>query len=365
MKVVFRTDASIRIGTGHVMRCLTLAEELRRQGHTCSFVCRDLQGHMGPVISDRGFGVELLKAPVSGDLDQLDKGIPHAPLLGVPWQLDASGTRAALDRLDPDWLIVDHYALDAQWERYTALATKKTMVIDDLADRSHHADVLLDQNAVSLDTRERYFARINPDCRLLLGPHFALLGSDYASCAKALPRRDGTISRVLVFVGGSDPYHLTETYLEVLKREEFASLSVDVVIGRNHPSPENVEGLVKNRAKARLYSELPTLSALMIRADLMLGAGGSTNWERMCLGLNSIVVSVAPNQDQVNHELQSKGLIKFLGKAENVHPETIATALQEQVENPAMMETRAEKMRALVDGQGCKRVVQTLTDQVA
>ena len=238
------------------------------------------------------------------------------------------------------------------------------MVIDDLADRDHHASVLLDQNALNKEIEARYLARTNSGCNLLLGPGYALLGQEYCLLANALPERDGSVSRVLVFVGGSDPYHLTESYIKVLNGKDFSHLLVDVVIGRNHPSPETVEKLIIKRPLTRLYSGLPSLSALMIRADLMLGAGGATNWERMCLGLNTIVISVAANQDSVNQELRKKGLINFLGTAEEVTLDTVSSALKKVLANPSNNAMQARNMQAIVDGKGCQRVVETLLDQI-
>lgn len=365
MKVVFRTDASVQIGTGHVMRCLTLAEELRRRGHTCSFVCREHSGHLGKVILGRGFVLELLRSPGGEDgSNEISEGVPHASLLGVHWRVDANQTHAALESLEPDWVVVDHYALDARWERHIASVAGRIMVIDDLADRDHHVNVLLDQNALDKEIETRYLARTDSGCNLLLGPGYALLGQEYCLLANALPERDGNVSRVLVFVGGSDPFHLTESYIKVLSGQDFSHLLVDVVIGRNHPAPKTVEKLVTTRPLTRLYSGLPSLSALMIRADLMLGAGGATNWERMCLGLNAIVISVAANQGSVNQELSKMGLINFLGTAEEVTLDTVSSALKNVLANPSNNAMQARNMRAIVDGKGCQRVVDTLLDQI-
>ena len=361
--VVFRADASVQIGTGHVMRCLTLAEELRRQGHDCRFICRDHRGHLGELIARKGFPVNLLLTPVEDSLDYSQGyGTAHSEWLGVPWQLDAAQTLSLLESLPVDWLVVDHYALDAQWEGQVSEAVGGIMVIDDLADRDHQAGMLLDQNVLNGEMEERYRERLNSGCTLLLGPHYALLGQEYRFLANALPERNGQVSRALVFVGGSDPHHLTERYLNALSAPDFRHILVDVVIGKNHPAPEAVTELVSCRDGARLYSGLPTLAALMVRADLMLGAGGATNWERMCLGLTSVVISVAHNQDKINQELEKKGLIHFLGKAEHVTVDIIRSALKRILTSPLDNCASARSMRKIVDGKGCKRVVETLLD---
>jgi UDP-2,4-diacetamido-2,4,6-trideoxy-beta-L-altropyranose hydrolase len=237
------------------------------------------------------------------------------------------------------------------------------MVIDDLADREHECSVLLDQNVLESDANRQYQTKVNEGCRLLLGPKYALLRPEYAALADALPERDGTIARVLIFVGGSDPYHVTERYLEALVAAEFSHLFVDVVVGKNHPSPGTVEQLVLNRSKTRLYSGLPSLAALMVRADLMLGAGGATNWERMCLGLNSIVISVAKNQRKINEALGQQQLLYFLGNAEDVAIENIQATLSAVVKCPPETSAQSEEMKTVVDGKGCGRVTKLLSEK--
>lgn len=361
MRVVFRTDASVQIGIGHVMRCLTLAGELTRQGHECWFVCREHIGHLGELVASKGHGLSLLPAPMNHqEYNACDNSDDYAVWLGVPWQEDATQTVDAITPLKPDWLVVDHYALDAKWERTFARAVGNIMVIDDLANRRHECAVLLDQNVLDHSIAQRYQKLVSENCSLLLGPKYALLSPEYAELAKALPERDGFISRVLIFVGGSDPHHLTERCLQAIDAHEFDCLFVDVVLGRNHPSPEAVQKLVAKRPKTRLYTGLPSLAALMVRADLMLGAGGATNWERMCLGLNSIVVSVAQNQDEVNEALGRQQLIRFLGKAECVSVDQIKVALGDVIDSPINHATQSKRVSQLVDGAGCQQVSQLL-----
>ena len=359
--VVFRTDASIQIGTGHVMRCLTLAEELTHQGHNCHFVCREHPGHLGDLIASKGHSLKLLPAP-KDNLPKPESGaqLHYARWLGVPWQDDARQTLDALKYLKPDWLVVDHYALDAHWERTLSSAVEQIMVVDDLANRSHVCTILLDQNVLYERTRMRYQNLVNEDCMLVLGPENAILRPEYSNFAKVLPERDGVIARVLIFVGGSDPYHLTEQYLEALSVPEFHHLYVDVVIGKNHPSPKAVEKLIAARSKTRLYYELPSLAALMVRSDLMLGAGGSTNWERMCLGLYSIVVSVADNQNEINTMLANNEFIHFLGKIDQVSSKVISDALRGVIRDPLKVKKISNKSRILVDGEGTKNIVTSI-----
>lgn len=363
MKFLFRVDASIKIGTGHLMRCLTLADELARQGHECRFVCREHVGHLGALITSKGYGLTLLPAPIDNESESDDRNSDNYELwLGVSSQEDARQTHASLSRFKPDWLVVDHYALDAEWERALVSAVGNIMVIDDLANRPHECSLLLDQNVLDNTITERYELLTSQDCSLLLGPKYALLRPEYAELAKSLPKRDGVVSRVMIFVGGSDPYHLTERYLRVLTAPQFKHLFVDVVIGKNHPAPTNVENLVEARARIQLYSGLPSLAALMVRADLMLGAGGTTNWERMCLGLNSVVTSIASNQDEINRTLMDKGLIEFLGAATLLTDKAVTHTLERVIQNPDINRRRSALMKNVVDGRGTEYVVRKLLE---
>jgi UDP-2,4-diacetamido-2,4,6-trideoxy-beta-L-altropyranose hydrolase len=363
--VAFRADASVQIGTGHIMRCLTLADELTRQGHECWFICRDHQGHLGELIAGKGFAFNLLLTPGEGDPNpnpnsSKDNGTAHTDWLGVSWQLDAAQTLVLLESLAVDWLVVDHYAIDARWEGEVSEVVGRIMVIDDLADRDHHADMLLDQSALNEGMEKRYRERLNSESTLLLGPHYALLGQEYSFLANVLPERDGQVFRALVFVGGSDPYHFTERYLKALSGPKFRHLLVDVVIGKNHPAPEAVSEITSRRAGTRLYLGLPSLAALMVRADLMLGAGGATNWERMCLGLTSVVVSVARNQDDINRELADQRLIYFLGKAETAAIGDIQTVLLSVLDSVSKNSAQSKAMRKVVDGCGTERVARMM-----
>ncbi|WP_417536707.1 UDP-2,4-diacetamido-2,4,6-trideoxy-beta-L-altropyranose hydrolase [Methylophaga sp.] len=361
MRIAFRADASVQIGTGHVMRCLTLADALRAQGHECLFICRDHPGCLSELINQRGYELHLLTHKIPTDLEnESDNLLAHAEWLGVPWQKDAEQTNRVLSGQTVDWLVADHYALDSRWERQIASKVKRILVIDDLADRKHQADILLDQNALGERIKERYRDLVNLQCGLFLGPQYALLGQEYRLLASAMPERDGHVSRVLIFVGGSDPHHLTEQYLEALASPPFKHLAVDVVIGKNHPSPEKVGKIVESRDGARLYTGLPSLSALLVRADLILGAGGATNWERMCLGLPAIVVSVARNQESINEELDHLSLLHFLGRAEDVSVEEIRTCLASVLENTRCNADQSRAMRQVVDGTGTARLVEAM-----
>lgn len=297
--MVFRADASLQIGTGHVMRCITLAGELTRLGHTCSFICREHQGHLGDYIVEKGYSVTLLPAPLSTDVHLRGK-IPedYACWLGVPWQIDCTQSLCAIEASNPDWLVVDHYALDARWERSVAHAVNKIMVIDDLANRPHECSVLLDQNLGRLPSD--YDALVPFSCKRFIGPRYALLRPEFVALrSQSLARREHPkINRILISLGGVDQANVTGEVLTAFSHSSLpASTELDIVMG---PSAPHLSIVRQQAAGSRFRTEViinaQDMAERMHRADLSIGAAGSTSWERCCMGLPSVTIVLAENQ---------------------------------------------------------------------
>lgn len=356
MKIAFRTDASLEIGSGHVMRCLTLADALKTSGASCRFICREHPGHLLDLIRWRGHEAIGLPATISSGSTEGtvadETKLAHAAWLGTDWRNDAAQTLASLQGELTDWLVVDHYAIDSSWEHVLRPAYRKLMVIDDLADRAHDCDLLLDQNWFGEETDMRYSKWVTENCRCLLGPEFALLKPEYAQLRVLMPPRDGIVRRVLVFLGGSDPTNQTGKVLDALMRRGLEHLAVDVVVGVNHPDPEGISAQVTARPATTLYQEMPSLAGLMARADLMIGAGGSTTWERMCLGLPTIVVSIADNQNATNVALMKARYINFVGDMNDVSCEMLADAVDRCLTYPKTLKMQSALGQSLVPGLG-------------
>lgn len=357
MRVAFRTDASLQIGTGHVMRCLTLADALREQGHECRFVCRAHEGHLLDHISSRGYALQAL--PVPDENGSFESNLAHASWLGVDWLTDAQETRQCLADKKFGWLVVDHYALDHRWESSLRSSCKRIMAIDDLADREHDCDFLLDQNYGS--SAERYRGLVPADCTQCHGPEYALLKLAYADRRSQLPPHDGQVRRVLVyFGGGSDAASLTSLAMQALQSQELAHLSIDIVIGAACAHQSSLEELVALRGNAIIHRHLPHLADLMANAELAIGAGGATIWERCCLGLPSIVISVADNQRPACEALSADKLIEYLGHVDQVTPEMIPDRTLSLLKKPGLLRDMSERGMKLVDGDGISKVIQAL-----
>ena len=344
------------MGIGHLMRCLTLAEAFHSRGADVSFVCREHVGHMIDFLRAHDIRVVTLPAP---SRRAPDRGGVYGAWLGVPQEEDVQQTLEALHGASPDWVIVDHYGLDAAWEDRVRSCANKVMVIDDLANRPHACDVLLDANYAPAGM-ERYRDLVPRGSRLLLGPRYALLRAEYLRSRSTQRVRDGQVRRVLVFFGGSDPGDMTGTALAALSLPEFRDLYVDVVIGANNGHRAALEQAISQRGQAQAHGLRPHLADLMAQADLAIGAGGTTTWERMCMGLPSVIVSIAENQEAGCEALRSAGLVRYLGRQEDVGVREIADALRQCLETSDLLVDTSERNKMIVDGLGTSRVVEHL-----
>lgn len=343
------------------MRCLTLADALREKGAECQFICREHDGHMMDHIHSCGYKVHVL--PKTDKNVSVGSSLAHAKWLGVDWSTDLHQTRRLLGASEFDWLIVDNYSLDQRWESAMRPACKGIMVIDDLADRHHDCDLLLDQNYGS--SAERYAGLVPDKCIQFHGPEFALLKTIYAQRRAQQSVRSGKIKRMLIyFGGGADPFNLAGMAMRAFLVPELSKIELNIVIGTNHAHKEQLESIVEVRGRTFIHSQLPDLSELISKADLALGAGGGTAWERCCLGLPSIVISIADNQRPACEALVKDGFIHYLGHVGECNTEVICEHILEFLGQPEKLVEISEKCMRLVDGRGTGRVTKTLMRQM-
>ena len=368
MKILFRTDASLKIGTGHVMRCLTLAESLREEGAEVTFVCRAHPGNLIGMLRERALSVQELTRDKTCFQNQSPKKSrllvqDYQDWLGCTQEEDAQATLKVVGKEHFDWLIVDHYALDEHWERRLRPVTQKLMVIDDLANRRHDCDLLLDQNYFD-DTASRYDRLIPSSSLRFLGPEYALLRPEFSAARKKLQPRKGEVKRVFVFFGGTDPDNITGRALEALSDPALQHLEVDVVLGSTNPHRERVSNQVARRPNTQLHVQVANIAELMAKADLALGAGGTTTWERLSLELPSLVVTIAENQSAFTEALNERGSVVYLGEQSKVTSRVICDALLEEIKkrsaNPLPWTDGPN-----VDGQGLRRVTEFCINSIA
>lgn len=357
LAIVFRVDASQLIGTGHVMRCLALADALRERGAKCLFIHRAFDGNMAETIRERGHTVRALPAPTI-ETEPGDK-LDYNDWLGVPVEQDALQTLEALGAERPDWLVVDHYALDATWEAELRPAVGAIAVLDDLANRPHDCDLLLDQNYFG-EPANRYSELVPQSTTRLCGPRYALLRPEYAQARQLIGPRRGPISRVLIFYGGADPDNETGRALRVLSRPEFAHLAADVVIGANHPYKDTLHQQAQERPRTSIHGQREHLVDLQIEADLALSSGGTTTWERCALGLPAIVTALAENQEPFNQSLADDSVVTYLGPGRTLGDEGLARALQTAIDNPEALAVQAARAWRVTDGLGAGRMAEAM-----
>lgn len=356
MKVVFRADASLEIGTGHVMRCLALADELNRREHECWFVCREHSGHLGDLIVNKEHGLTLLPASEGNhELSGSRTSDDYAAWLGVPWQLDAEQTLQAITDLSPDWLVVDHYALDADWERHVAAAADKVMVIDDLADRPHQCDLLLDQTFGRI--LDDYNLWVPKTCKLLCGSEYALLRPEFAELRPfSLQRREQPVLRqLLITMGGVDKDDVTGQVLDALHESGLpGDCRIVVVMGATAPWLD----AVKKKARTLPWPTevkvgVSNMAQLMAESDLAIGAAGTTSWERCCLGLPTIMLMLAENQCLIAELLENSGAARSI-EVSRLSGELVS--MVDAADTNALI-CMSESSRQITDGQGVDRAV--------
>lgn len=358
MKVLVRVDASVRIGIGHVMRCLTLAEALRERGAECRFICREHEGHLLEQIRQRGFNAYGLPvaefAEPDGSHAKQDPG--QAAWLGSDWATDAAQTKVGAGRTAVDWVIVDHYSLDARWERAIRPMCNRLMVIDDLADRPHDCDVLLDQNFYR-DQDQRYQGLLPKQCKTLLGPAYVLLRPEFEKAKHGLRTRDGNVKRMVVFFGGSDPKNQTRTVLAALKKMNTADMSVDVVVGHTNPNRQSIQELCDQLQGVTYHCNVLNMAELIVNADLGIGAGGSAMWERCYLGLPTITVVFAENQVRTTEDVAQLGAIEYLGWTDSLGADDYERAISRLIANPQRLKQISDAALDVVQKQTTSSVV--------
>jgi UDP-2,4-diacetamido-2,4,6-trideoxy-beta-L-altropyranose hydrolase len=337
-RVAFRVDASTQIGTGHVMRCLALAEALQQRGAVSHFICRQDEGHLGDLVEGRGFDVVRLRGSV------IASGEPR-----LDWEKDAEETGGAISGLHGkvDWLVVDHYMLDAMWERRLRQRALRLMAIDDLADRRHDCDLLLDQNYYE-DLETRYDSLVPPGCVKLLGPTHALLRKEFLDARRRARAKSGAPRRVFVFLGGADPENVTARAIEAFTRLGNEELSLDVVVGAANPRRTALRAMCSSLPRVTFHCQVANISELMLAADLAVGAGGVTTWERCILGLPTLTIVIADNQLKTTMDMAQLGIIWYLGRSSELDADTIRLSMLEALSSPDRLHRMSQKAMAFM-----------------
>jgi UDP-2,4-diacetamido-2,4,6-trideoxy-beta-L-altropyranose hydrolase len=335
---------------------------LKAQGATTVFVCRDHTGHLFEAIQKQGHNCLLLPPPTTSIVTtpNREQCPPHRDWLGEDWETDVKQTLNALAGSHFDWLVVDHYALDARWENALRGCADQIMVIDDLADRQHDCDLLLDQT-LGRESGD-YAGRVPASCHLLTGSTYALLRPEFAAWrARSLERRNQPVlmKQVLLNMGGVDAANMTGQVLNALAASALPEgLMVTVVLGLAAPHRHDVTSLARSLPfRTNVMSHVDNMAELMANSDLAIGAAGTTSWERCCLGLPTLLFVLAPNQLDSASALQAAGAVMLVKT-----PDELADAVRTVCESPAILTTMSHAAAGLVQGDGAATVLSRLKE---
>lgn len=347
-----RADAGTKIGIGHMMRCLALAERLEKKFDKIVVISNQLPRSLSTAIKNKGYSVHHIcgytheeqkiqlehKKAIKNDVKQCSKIIK-------------------MYRGTSNWLLVDHYGIDHKWEDIIRNNVEKIIVIDDLANRKHNCDVLIDQNLYR-NMRKRYQKLVPKKCLQLLGTKFALLRPEFKNARKKLKRKY-ELRRILISFGGSDPSNETAKVLRGLK-EHNLKYKIDVLIGVSNPHRKSIKRLCDNNPLCTLHDHTESIANLIANADLAIGGGGSMTWERCCLGLPTIVSILSDDQQQLTEEVVKIGCVINLGRASRLTSNDYVNAVDRM--KIKLLKKMSKKCLHIVDGNGAECVANEISD---
>lgn len=361
-KVLFRTDASFKIGSGHVMRCLTLAKELVKQGSEVHFVCRNFPGNLAKTIENDNISVTLFNTAKKSQNSHFENMSIWSE---TDQKIDIDEVGPILETFQPDWIVVDHYSLDHHWHKKARIYTNNIFVIDDLANRVHDCDILLDQT-YGIEPY-RYDGLIPTQCHVFSGAKFALLREEFMQLRnKSIIDRQNRneVKNLLISFGGGDQQNISLMTLEAIEMlaPDF-KFKVHLVIGSLNPNKEELCEFIKtSQHECELYINTNAMSDLMAQADLSIGAGGTTTWERCCLGLPTIAIRIADNQQDTISNLHNAGALIDAGKSTHLSVITLSQTIRSLTEDKSRLLKMQNAAIDICDGRGVKEIATSFRD---
>lgn len=320
MTVVVRADAGVDLGVGHIVRCSALLQRLGVGPDSAVLLTRSVTPTVHQMVDEIGWQLRLLG-------DQVDE------------VADAAATLKVLDEFrDVDLLVVDHYSLGASWEQAVRGGVERLVVIDDLADRPHSCDLLIDPT-LSDNRAAGYRELVDEDATLLLGPAYALLSPEYDHLAPGA--RNGEIHSWLVYLGGAIGRDDLATLLTAFQSLDDSESSITVVLGRAFARAETVKILAESLPRVSVVEWTDRMPELLLAADCAIGATGGAQWERCAAGLPTLTVLTADNQKHDAAAFEAAGATRHLGPLASMTIEDWRSALEWAHSHPSEIASMA------------------------
>ena len=348
-----RVDSNSKIGIGHVIRCLTLAQELKNNFDKIIFLTRKNSDDFTGTIMKNGFKVFLI--PTSKTTK------PSKNTYELNSDSDIIKNLITTYSENKNFLLIDHYDIASDFELSLKNTFEKIFVIDDLANRKHNCDLLIDQNYYR-DLNHRYKKLVPSDTITLLGPKYAIIKAEFKNTDKKTIKKNTQIKKILVSFGGSDPTNECKKALDALYSIENSQFEIIVVAGIYNHKFQQLKKLYEKYPNIKIYRHVNDLSRLMLDSDLCIGAGGTTTSERLCIGLPSIVTIVSDDQKESIEFLSDMGHVINLGLAKNVTTKTYVQTLQKL--NSDLIYNMSLNNQKLVDGNGSERIKKQIIELI-
>jgi len=349
MKIFIRVDASRVIGTGHLNRCLNLADALRLKGCQTLFAINNASLDLQKEITKRGheivsFGNDFSTITNTLILENIEQQL-----------LDAKDCSKLLEKYQPDLLIVDHYNLDYNWERMLKPLTKSILVIDDLANRKHECSFLLDQTPVR--TSRDYTNLVEFNTLLLIGPEYTILHPDFAIYRNKKIKNPVSSKNILVGMGGLDSNNLIPKIVTFLEQKpELAQYEINVVISSMATQIRLLEKIIKSSSlRIHLNIEAQNFVQLLATSEFAICAGGLMSLELACLGVPAIILPLNEIQSKVSSKLSEEVDFFIASDWANNFESTLSACMDSLLQIPNL--NKARRIHTKIDGLGTMRLV--------
>jgi UDP-2,4-diacetamido-2,4,6-trideoxy-beta-L-altropyranose hydrolase len=338
--ILIRTDTNTQIGSGHVMRCLALAQAWQKSGGNASFLMSTRVSHIRKRLGSEGMAVAYLPTQRGSSEDALQ-------------------TAALAKKINASWIVLDGYQFDGVYQQVLKKSGLNLLFLDDYGHAGHYyADLVLNQNIYA---HEGLYTNREPYTRLLLKTQYALLRNEFLKWQRWNRDIPKQARKVLVTLGGGDPENVTGKVIEAVDRIKTNGLEVVVVVGGHNPHIETLQKSMGNKnSDIRLIQNATNMSELMAVSDVAVSAGGSTCWELAFMGLPAAVLVFAENQEKIAAGLDTAGVMINLAQYKKISIEQITAALQRLIQNHNLRQEMSRRGRDLVDGMGAARVVEVL-----